>query len=160
VRATFDMKRIRKLSFLSGFLIFTICLDANAEMADIPVPLTTIEAGQKIENANLISKNFYVSDSAARLFVTTPTQAEGKIAKRALVTGKPISLSFLRLAGAVVQGAPTKVILEKDGLVITALLIPLQSGIAGQTIDARNPESGKIVKAIINADGSLQIGEQ
>jgi flagellar basal body P-ring formation protein FlgA len=85
---------------------------------------------------------------------------EGRIAKRALISGKPISLSFLRLAGAVAQGNPTKVILEKNGLVITTLLIPLQSGIAGQTIDARNPESGKIVRAIINADGSLQIGEQ
>jgi flagellar basal body P-ring formation protein FlgA len=155
----FPTKKTCAVNYLALAMALVFCSTAKADMMDIPVPLITIQAGQKIENADLVSKNYYVSESAARLFATGQIQVEGRITKRALVSGQPILLSYLRLAGAVVQGAPTKVRLEKSGLVITALLIPLQSGVAGQIVDARNPESGKVVKAIINADGSLQIGE-
>lgn len=146
--------------FATVLLAHFCCSEAYADMQDIPVPLATIQAGKKILISDLVTKNFYVSDGAARLFATTVEEVEGKIAKRTLVSGRPIAQSYLRLSGTVVQGNPTKVVLEMEGLTITTLLIPQQSGVAGQTIEALNPDSGKIVKALVNADGSLQIGVQ
>jgi len=145
------------IGFALALLGFYLSPNARAEMADIPVPLVTIEAGQKIEKSELASKSYYVSDVAARLFATAEAQVEGKVAKRALLVGKPISLSYLLTSGAVSQGAPTKSTLQRNGLVITTILIPVQSGFSGQIIDARNPESGRIIRAIVNTDGTLRI---
>jgi flagellar basal body P-ring formation protein FlgA len=130
----------------------------QAAATDIPVPKVTINAGQKIQNTDLLLKSFFVPESAARTYAMDFTQVQGRVAKRTLPVGQPIALALLRLSDNVVQGSPTKVYLAMDGLVISTILVPLQSGTAGQIVDARNPDSGKIVKARVNADGSLQIG--
>jgi flagellar basal body P-ring formation protein FlgA len=155
-----------RTSLKSEYWVLTILLilfsssNAWADMLDIPVPITAIQPGERIELNNLRTKHFYVSESAAKLFATRETEVEGKIAKRVLLAAKPIALLYLRPAGTVLQGNPTKVILHMQGLVITSVLIPQQSGVAGQVVEALNPESGKIVKALVGADGSLQIGAQ
>jgi flagellar basal body P-ring formation protein FlgA len=137
------------MSTFSGF--------AEAEMADIPVPIVTLQAGQRIIASDLKMKSFYVSDIAASLFVTSKSEIEGRVAKRALVQGKPIALFYLQPMGLVEIGVPTKVTMEKNGVAITALLIPIQSGVAGQLIEARNPDSGKIVKVLVTENGQLQV---
>jgi flagellar basal body P-ring formation protein FlgA len=129
-----------------------------AATTDIPVPKVTINAGQKIQSTDLQLKSFFVPENAASTYALDFTQVQGRVAKRALPSGKPIALALLRFSDSVVQGNPTKVYLAMDGLVISTILVPLQSGTAGQIVDARNPDSGKIVKAKINADGTLQIG--
>ena len=130
---------------------------AQSEMADIPVPIVTLQAGQKVNAADLKMKSFYVSDAAASLFVTSPSEVEGRVAKRVLVQGKPIALFSLQATGLVQIGVPTKVTLETGGVVITTLLVPVQAGVAGQLIEARNPDSGKVVKVLVTEDGHLQV---
>jgi flagellar basal body P-ring formation protein FlgA len=130
---------------------------AKAGMVEIPVPIATLQAGQRIGAADLSRKSFYVSDIAANLFVTSNSEVEGRVAKRALVRGKPIALFYLQPLGLVEIGVPTKVTIENEGISISATLIPIQSGVAGQLIDARNPESGKVVRVIVTEDGHLQV---
>jgi flagellar basal body P-ring formation protein FlgA len=130
---------------------------AWADMTEIPVPIVTVQAGEKIYSSSLKMKSFYVSDIAASLFATTKSEIDGRVAKRALLQGKPIALFYLKPIGLVEIGVPTKVTLESNGIAITALLVPVQNGVAGQIIDARNPDSGKVVKVLVTEDGQLQV---
>lgn len=131
---------------------------AVAEMRDIPVPAAVVYAGDQIAQGMLVDKQFSVPDAAAGNYVLSRQQIEGLYAKRTLLPGKPIPLAYLKLKDTVVQGVLTKAIFEKNGLVISTFLIPLQSGVEGQLIDARNPEYGRTVKALVKSDGTLQVG--
>lgn len=131
---------------------------ADAEMRDIPVPVAVVYAGDQISQGMLADKPFSVPDAAAGNYVLARQQVEGLYAKRTLLPGKPIPLAYLKFKETVVQGVLTKAVFEKNGLVISTFLIPLQSGFEGQLIDARNPEYGRIVKALVKSDGTLQVG--
>jgi flagellar basal body P-ring formation protein FlgA len=131
---------------------------AIAGMQDIPVPASVIYPGDQIVQGSLLDKEFSVPDAAAASYVLSRKQIEGMYAKRTLLPGKPIPLSYLKLKENVVQGVLTRATFEKNGLQISTYLIPLQSGSTGELIDARNPEYGRTVKALVKADGSLQVG--
>lgn len=141
---------------LSALLVMPAA--AVAEMRDIPVPAAVVYAGDQIAQGMLVDKQFSVPDAAAGNYVLSRQQIEGLYAKRTLLPGKPIPLAYLKLKDTVVQGVLTKAIFEKNGLVISTFLIPLQSGVEGQLIDARNPEYGRTVKALVKSDGTLQVG--
>ena len=131
---------------------------AFADMRDIPVPAAVVYAGDQIVQGMLIDKPFSVPDAAAKNYVLLRRQVEGLYAKRTLLPGKPIPLAYVKLKDSVVQGVLTKATFEMNGLVISTFLIPLQSGVAGELIDARNPEYGRTIKALVKPDGSLQVG--
>lgn len=131
---------------------------ASAEMRDIPVPAAVVYAGDQIAQGMLIDKPFSVPDAAAKNYVLLRRQVEGLYAKRTLLPGKPIPLAYVKLRDSVVQGVLTKATFEMNGLVISTFLIPLQSGVAGELVDARNPEYGRTIKALVKSDGSLQVG--
>ena len=131
---------------------------AQADMRDIPVPASVIYPGDQIAPGSLVDKQFSVPDAAAANYVLSRQQIEGMYAKRTLIAGKPIPLSYLKLKENVVQGVLTRATFDKNGLSISTFLIPLQSGSAGELIDARNPEYGRTVKALVMPDGSLQVG--
>ena len=131
---------------------------AFAEMRDIPVPAAVVYAGDQIVQGMLVDKQFSVPDAAAKNYVLLRRQVEGLYAKRTLLPGKPIPLAYVKLKDSVVQGVLTKATFEMNGLVISTFLIPLQSGVEGELIDARNPEYGRTIKALVKSDGSLQVG--
>lgn len=131
---------------------------ASADMRDIPVPSAVVYAGDQIVQGMLIDKPFSVPDAAAKNYVLLRRQIEGLYAKRTLLPGKPIPLAYVKMKDSVVQGVLTKATFEMNGLVISTFLIPLQSGVAGELIDARNPEYGRTIKALVKSDGSLQVG--
>ena len=131
---------------------------AFADMRDIPVPAAVVYAGDRIVQGMLVDKPFSVPDAAAKNYVLQRRQIEGLYAKRTLLPGKPIPLAYVKLKDSVVQGVLTKATFEMNGLVISTFLIPLQSGVAGELIDARNPEYGRTIKALVKSDGSLQVG--
>ena len=129
-----------------------------ADMRDIPVPSAVIYSGDQILAGNLVEKPFSVPDAAARSYVLSRQQTEGLYAKRTLLPGKPIPLAYLKRRDSVVQGVLAKATFEKNGLRISTFLLPLQSGTEGELIDARNPEYGRTIKALVMSDGSLHVG--
>jgi flagellar basal body P-ring formation protein FlgA len=131
---------------------------AQADMRDIPVPLAVIYSGDQVIQVNLVDRQFSVPDTAASNYVLSRQQVDGLYAKRTLLPGKPIPLAYLKHKDSVVQGVLTRATFEKNGLRISTFLIPLQSGTEGQLIDARNPEYGRTIKALVMSDGSLQVG--
>jgi flagellar basal body P-ring formation protein FlgA len=131
---------------------------AFADMREIPVPAAVVYAGDQIVQGMLVDKPFSVPDAAAKNYVLMRRQIEGLYTKRTLLPGKPIPLAYVKQKDSVVQGVLTRATFEMNGLVISTFLVPLQSGVAGELIDARNPEYGRTIKALVKSDGSLQVG--
>ncbi len=146
-------------SIATSFAMYFIASSSvSANMRDIPVPVSVIYSGDQIVFGSLVDKEFSVPDAAATNYVLQRVQVEGKYAKRTLLPGKPIPLSYLTTKDSVVRGVLTRATFEKNGLIISTFLMPLQSGSAGDFIDARNPEYGRTIKALVKSDGSLQVG--
>lgn len=130
---------------------------AAAEVRSVPVPRTTVYPGEPLVDTNLMPKQFRFPSGTLASYVTETAQISGRLARRTLVAGRPIALSGLRNAEVVKQGRSTVAVYESGGLVITAQVQPLQSGEAGQRIQVRNIDSGRLVVATVRADGTLLI---
>jgi flagella basal body P-ring formation protein FlgA len=74
-----------------------------------------------------------------------------------LVAGKPIPLSYVRDPDVVQKGKTVRIVFSAGGLEISTIAIPLQAGGIGDELSLRNPESGAIIKGVVNADGSIRI---
>jgi flagellar basal body P-ring formation protein FlgA len=131
---------------------------AQAQQRAIPVPSGLIVSGDRITAEALVDKTFNVPDAAAKSFALERRQIEGLYAKRMLLPGKPVPLSAVKDRDAVVQGALTPATFSVNGLVISTYLVAQQSAPAGETILARNPAFGTLVKARVLKDGSLEVG--
>lgn len=129
-----------------------------AAQQPLPVPMSVIYPGEALDTAALTDKLFTVPEKAAASYVLDRAQLHGLYAKRPLLPGRPIPLSYLKPRDAIVQGTPTRATFHAAGLTITTMLIPLQAGSVGDFVDARNPEFNTTVKARVMEDGSLQVG--
>jgi flagella basal body P-ring formation protein FlgA len=68
--------------------------------------------------------------------------------------------SAIREENVVLQGRPYKVIYSSETLSIVGTGIPQQAGSIGEMISVRNPSSGVLFKARVQADQTLAVDEQ
>lgn len=132
-------------------------LPAGAGTRLLQVPAATLYPGDPVQPAQLAPRSFTGSDRMLAGYVERPDQAAGKFARRTLPAGRPILLSAIKGADAVFEGQPAMATLVSGNLTITALLVPLESAAAGDTLRARNPDSGLTVTAIARGDGTLLV---
>jgi flagella basal body P-ring formation protein FlgA len=143
-----------------GFNILALLLLVVQALAQeaVLVPSRVIYPGETVTLAALrevvLKPGKVVPDAVA----TTPGALDGKVAKRTLLPGHYIPEASLRQAWLVEQGAPVQAILVAGGLTITAAAVTLQPGAAGDLVQIRNIDSGKIVTGTVMADGSIRIG--
>ncbi|EIM74694.1 flagellar protein FlgA [Nitratireductor aquibiodomus RA22] len=83
---------------------------------------------------------------------------DGKVARRTLLPGRLIPISYVREAYLVETGSPVTVTFSEGPLVISLRAVPLQAGAAGDMIRLRNIESGRTFTGVVLADGSVQVG--
>lgn len=144
------------IASLASLAALAAAVQAAEQM--IPVPAAVIYAGEAMDEAALSDELFNVPEGAEGRFVIAREQLRGLYAKRALLPGKPIALSYLKPKEAVLKGIPTRATYSVAGVSISTLLVPLQTGSIGDIIDARNPEAGTTVKVRIGEDGALLVG--
>lgn len=129
---------------------------AAAESQQFPVPKTTIYPGDAIGADALTLKSFVVGREPAAV-VQTPEALVGKVARRTLVAGKPIPPTYIRDREVVQKGKPVTVIFSDGGLTISSLAIPLQAGVVGDVLSLRNVDTGRMIKGIVEADGTIRV---
>ena len=134
------------------------CGNALADTRSLPVPSVTLYPGDAISAENLVLKSFNGNESIWRNYVLSSIALEGKFARRTLVAGSPIALTGIKDQEVVTRGVAAKAIFQSGGLEITALLMPLASGTAGDVIEARNLDSGLTLRVTVMADGNLLVG--
>jgi flagella basal body P-ring formation protein FlgA len=131
-------------------------VSANAAGIELPVPKVTIYPGDPI-TAELLSVKLF-NQAADRLPVVRGLGAlVGKVARRTLIAGKPIPISYIRDAELVKQGKPVRIIFSEGPLTISGVAMALQSGGLGDLLSLRNLDSGAVVKGVVEADGTVRI---
>ena len=152
---------IRTVTLRSLVLCFALAADtATAEIRSLPVPAATILASDMITAGMVTDRQFRVTATSTAGFATNREQLMGRQARRRLVAGKPIPLNALQMPTAVKRGAGVPAVYADGGISISTSLVALQDGAAGDVITARNPQTGVVVRASVNADGSLNGADQ
>jgi flagellar basal body P-ring formation protein FlgA len=151
-----------------GFLAIGACaalllaLPARAADADdipLPVPMVTIYPGDIIEDGKISDRLFIARTVARGTVVETRSAVVGKVARRTLLPGQPIPMNATRDSYAIAQGRTALLVFRSGGLTITSTAVALQNGGIGESISARNADSGVIIKGIVQADGTIRVGE-
>ncbi len=124
----------------------------------IPVAAATIYPGEVITRAMLrmraVPRRFYERGG----FVREADEVIGKMARRTLVRGRPIPPGALREPYAVRSGKAVRIVYRRGGLEISALGTALASASAGEVVAVRNVDSGRIVRGVARADGTVMVG--
>ncbi len=139
-------------------LAWLAAMPAYAELRSLPVPSVTVYPGDIVPAGIIVDKQFSAASAGFGGFVLVRGQLEGRMAKRTLLPGQPVPLSAIKLPDAVQQGTPVLAVFRSTGLTITTYLTPLRAAAAGSVVEARNPETGVVVKALVQPDGTLSIG--
>jgi flagella basal body P-ring formation protein FlgA len=123
----------------------------------MPVPSITIYPGETIKETVLVEREF--PRSAGRMPVVQDMRAlVGKVARRTLLPGQLVPQNAVEDAKLVLRGETTQIVFQADGLVISTLVSPLESGGAGDQVRARNLDSGLVVVGTVQEDGTLRVG--
>lgn len=138
-----------------------LALSHNALAAGrtLPVPNTTIYPGTVIAAEMLTARTFTPAAEPKFPVLATPSELTGMMALRTLLPGQPVTPAAVRPPYTVMPGKPVPVVFVSGGLTITGSAIALQAGSAGETISARNMDSGLVIKATIQSDGTLRVDE-
>ncbi len=133
---------------------------AGAVLADdaastFPVPKRTIYPGDTITE-DMITVKPAAQIKGVGALVTDAESLFGKTARRTLLPGQPIPRVAIREAYVVFQGKTVSVVFHSGTVTITGVAFALESGGAGEMISARNPDSGIVIRGIVQPDGSLR----
>ena len=130
----------------------------NAQQAILPVPSNIIYPGDSITDDNLIDKEFPEFTNKMTGIFDSRSGLVGKVARRTLMPGQPISASSIAEPNAVANGTKIRIFYESGALAISAYGIALQSGSVGEVVSVRNSSTGLTVSGAIQKDGSVRVG--
>ena len=142
---------------IAALYVLSAIPPAMADIRELPVPTITIYPNDIITIGSVTQRRFRVTSTSLVGFATDRSSIIGRQARRRLVAGKPIPLSAFGAAIAVRRGASVSAAYLEDGFSISASLVALQDGVAGDEIEARNGGTGVVVRATVQADGSLRV---
>ncbi len=120
-----------------------------------PVVKLTVYPGDTI-TADMVTFKEAGSISGPGAAVTDKESLIGKVARRALLPGLPIPKNAIREPYVVLQGKTIPLIFQSGNITITGIALALESGGSGEVISARNPDSGVVIRGVIQTDGSLR----
>lgn len=155
------MKRLLLLAALAFFAVGLIALrPASAQMVStLPVPGITIYPGDPITDEMLTERRFRLTRASLEAVVAGREMLVGKVARRTLLPGQPITINAIENPQLVRRGVPVRLVFMEGGLTIITYAEPMQSGSAGEVIRVRNTESGTVIVGVVQADGSIVVGK-
>ncbi len=151
--------RLRRAA-LPLLLLVASPADAGPDEILLPVPTVTVYPGDTIKDSMLRMQAYPSSYRARQAVIDAPLAIAGRTARRMLLPGEPVPVNAVDDPRLVSRGALTQMIFEENGLVITAVGAPLQTGGLGETIRVRNADTNRIVLGTVLADGRIKIGAQ
>lgn len=130
----------------------------HAEDVILAVPSVTIYPGDVVGDEQLVERAFALGTFGKFPIAQDRSMLVGKVARRTLLPGKPIPLNGVKDPDVVSRGGSVLAIYKSGGLTISSVVQPLRSGGVGDIIEARNTDSGKIIRGAIQPDGTLRVG--
>jgi flagellar basal body P-ring formation protein FlgA len=153
------MKAGRTPAILVALILGVVASGAMAAGLTLPVPAMTIYPGDTIQD-DMITELTVKPSQLGRLMVV-PDRAGliGKVARRTLLPGRPVPAIAVAEPDLVERGSPVEIVYRDGGLTILAQATALEAGSAGDVLRVRNADSGLIINATVQADGSLRVGD-
>jgi flagella basal body P-ring formation protein FlgA len=150
---------MRLLSWMGAAIVLSLsladCVFAEEVATQLPVARRTIYPGDIITE-DMITLKGADQMRGVGAFVTEPESLIGRTARRTLLPGQAIPKVAIREAYTVFQGKTVSVIFHSGTVTITGVASALESGSAGELISARNPDTGIVIRGIVQPDGSLR----
>ena len=128
---------------------------ADGASAQLPVAKQTIYPGDTITE-DMVTLKPAAQIKGVGALVTDTESLVGKTARRTLLPGQFIPKVAIREAYVVFQGKTVPVIFHSGTVTITGIGLALESGSTGEIINARNPDSGVVIRGVVQPDGSLR----
>ena len=154
------MRRRRRILAALGILLLTGAPQGDAAAAglSIPVPSTTIYPGEIIDDGMITERSVQPAQLGRLVIVPDRSELIGKVARRTLLPGRPVPVVAVAEPDLIPRGAPVALVFREGGLTIRAQAMSLEAGSAGDVIKVRNLDSGLIIKAIVQTDGTVRVG--
>ncbi len=130
--------------------------------ADIAIRATVVQAARRLQYGNAISEGDVketlteIPDARAQ-YLRSSTDAIGKVLRRALSPGDPLTREYLSNPLMVHSGETVRVRLERGPIVLSATARAEQGGKLGEMIRVRNLEFSKPLKATVIGHGEVRI---
>jgi flagellar basal body P-ring formation protein FlgA len=130
---------------------------ADDEERTVYVPRNVIYPGDVISADALVASKIIRTTGSPDVFGENAEDLVGKVARRTLMPGALVPNSAVHMQALVVQGHPYKLRYNSEYVSIVGTGIPLQSGSIGEMISVRNPDSGLVIKARVEANQTLTV---
>ncbi|MGB3719478.1 MAG: flagella basal body P-ring formation protein FlgA [Proteobacteria bacterium] len=146
---------------LASTFLLIVCAYTSQLLAariSLPVPRITLYPGDTIRADHLVDRAFRADPGRQHPVYRSREDIVGKIARRTLLPNRPIPINALRAPHLVVQGTVVQIVFREGPLEILGHAVALQSGGKGDVISLRNIDSGVIIKGVVEADGTVQVG--
>lgn len=133
-------------------------LSADEAANTMFVPRVAIYPGDLISEPMLLEVRVAAGQKqSASNYGVRKADLVGKVARRTLLAGQFIPASALKDQAVVIQGRTYDIFYRAGLLTVRGTAVPLQSGAAGDSVNVRNPDTGMVVKAIVQPSGTLQV---
>jgi flagella basal body P-ring formation protein FlgA len=143
----------------AALLVLVSARFAAADERRLPVPSVSIRAGELIREDMITERAFAQNVLGVALFIEGRQVLVGRMARRALLPGQPIPTNAVEDAWTIARGAMVKVVVEDSGLSIVTYGAALQAGAPGALITVRNSDTGVIIRAIVQPDGTVKVAD-
>jgi flagellar basal body P-ring formation protein FlgA len=140
-------------------LVGTAQAGLAADGIALPVPTTTIYPGEIIDDTMITDRKVQPAQVGRMMIVPHRSELVGKVARRTLLPGRPVPTVAVAVPDLVPRGAPIEMVFQEGGLTILAQARTLEAGSAGDVIKVRNLDSGLIINATVQADGTVRVGK-
>jgi flagella basal body P-ring formation protein FlgA len=129
-----------------------------AAAEELPVTTVTIYPGDPIGEGMLTEAKFPDGTSFKLPVVAAREDLVGKVARRTILPGRLIARNSVAEPELVTKGTVVAAVYSDGPLTITTSVLALQSGALGAAVQVRNIDSGKVIVASVQGDGTVKVG--
>jgi flagella basal body P-ring formation protein FlgA len=127
-----------------------------SQMKPVVVAATRLERGQTITPADVTLRDMDLFGQQPDV-MTSVEQVNGMVITRTIDKGECVTRGEFKQAPAIEKGAVVKLVAQKNRLSIVTLGISKEDGYPGQPVTVQNLTSGKVVRGIVRADGTVEV---
>lgn len=124
---------------------------------EVVVPQVAIYPGDKIREGLLTTKVIRANGAVLSAVFKSRADLEGRVARRTLVPGQPITKDAVRAIHVVMQGQRVAIRFQSQSISIVMTGAAVQPGSVGDVISVRNTDTGRLVRARIIDAGTLTV---
>ena len=127
-----------------------------SQMKPVVVAATRLERGQTITPGDVTLRDMDVFGRQPDV-MTSVDQVSGMVITRTIDKGDCVTPGQFKRAPAIEKGAVIKIVAKKNRLSIITLGVSKEDGYPGQPVTVQNLTSGKLVRGLVTADGTVEV---